>query len=142
MARRSLFSMIFGNNKSTYEPESSEQLELVEGNKAVFTPYKGDFYNDPDVLACVDAIARNGAKMHPRHIRNYFSKEENREKLENVKSSLYKLLAKQPNEIQNAYKFYYEVLTQLELYNNAFIYVMKDEDLKIIGLYPLCYNEI
>ena len=142
MARRSLFSMIFGNNKSTYEPESSEQLELVEGNKAVFTPYKGDFYNDPDVLACVDAIARNGAKMHPRHIRNYFSKEENREKLENVKSSLYKLLAKQPNEIQNAYKFYYEVLTQLELYNNAFIYVMKDEDLKIVGLYPLCYNEI
>ncbi len=142
MARRSLFSMIFGSNKSTIEPESSEQLELVEGNKAVFTPYKGDFYNDPDVLACVDAIARNGAKMHPRHIRNYFSKEENREKLENVKSSLYKLLAKQPNEIQNAYKFYYQVITQLELYNNALIYVMKDNDLKITGLYPLCYNEI
>ena len=142
MARRSLFSMIFGSNKSTIEPESSEQLELVEGNKAIFTPYKGDFYNDPDVLACVDAIARNGAKMHPRHIRNYFSKEENKEKLENVKSSLYKLLAKQPNEIQNAYKFYYQIITQLELYNNALIYVMKDNDLKITGLYPLCYNEI
>lgn len=142
MARRSLFSMIFGSNKSTIEPDTSEQLELVEGNKAVFTPYKGDFYNDPDVLACVDAIARNGAKMHPRHIRNYFSKEENREKLENVKSSLYKLLAKQPNEIQNAYKFYYQIITQLELYNNALIYVMKDNDLKITGLYPLCYNEI
>ena len=142
MAKRSLFSMIFGSNKSTIEPESSEQLELVEGNKAIFTPYKGDFYNDPDVLACVDAIARNGAKMHPRHIRNYFSKEENKEKLENVKSSLYKLLAKQPNEIQNAYKFYYQIITQLELYNNAFVYVMKDNDLKITGLYPLCYNEI
>lgn len=136
MARRSLFSMIFGNNKSTIEPETSEQLELVEGNKAIFTPYKGDFYNDPDVLACVDAIARNGAKMHPRHIRNFAGK------MENVKSDLYKLLARQPNEIQNAYKFYYEVLTNLELYNNAFIYMQRDENLKITGLYPLNFNSV
>ena len=142
MAKRSLFSMIFGNDKTTIEPVSSEQLELVEGNKAVFTQYKGDFYNDPDVLACVDAIARNGAKMHPRHIRNYFSKEENREKLENVKGNLYRILAKQPNEVQNAYKFYYQVLTNLELYNNAFIYMQRDENLKITGLYPLNFNEI
>lgn len=136
MAKRSLFSMIFGNNKSTTETETSEQLELVEGNKAIFTPYKGDFYNDPNVLACVDAIARNGAKMHPRHIRNFANK------MENVKSDLYKLLAKQPNEIQNAYKFYYEVLTSLELYNNAFIYMQRDENLKITGLYPLCFTEV
>ena len=142
MAKRSLLSMIFGNDKKEVEPISSEQLELVEGNKAVFTPYKGDFYNDPDVLACVDAIARNGAKMHPRHIRNYFSKEENAEKLENVKGNLYRILAKQPNEVQNAYKFYYQVLTNLELYNNAFIYMQRDENLKITGLYPLNYNEI
>lgn len=142
MARRSLLSMIFGNDKKEVEPISSEQLELVEGNKAVFTPYKGDFYNDPDVLACVDAIARNGAKMHPRHIRNYFSKEENAEKLENVKGNLYRILAKQPNEVQNAYKFYYQVLTNLELYNNAFIYMQRNKDLKITGLYPLNYNEI
>lgn len=136
MAKRSLFSMIFGNNKSTTETETSEQLELVEGNKAIFTPYKGDFYNDPDVLACVDAIARNGAKMHPRHIRNFSGK------MENVKSDLYKLLAKQPNEIQNAYKFYYEVLTSLELYNNAFIYMQRDENLKITGLYPLYFTDV
>lgn len=142
MARRSLFSMIFGSDKSTHEPITSEQLELVEGQKAIFTPYKGDFYNDPDVLACVDAIARNGAKMHPRHIRNYFSKEEDREKLENVKGNLYRLLAKQPNEIQNAYKFYYQVIANLELYNNAFIYMQRDENLKITGLYPLNFTEI
>lgn len=141
MEKRSLFSRIFGNDKSTYAPATSEELELVEGYKANFTPYKGDFHNDPDVLACVDAIARNGAKMHPRHIRNYFSKEENREKLENVKGNLYRLLAKQPNEIQNAYKFYYDVLTNLELYNNAFIYIQRDENFKITGLYPLEYKD-
>lgn len=141
MERRSIFSMIFGNNKSTDAPHQSEQLELVEGYKATFTPYKGDFHNDPDILACVDAIARNGAKMHPRHIRNYFSKEENREKLENVKGNLYKILAKQPNEIQNAYKFYYDILTNLELYNNAFVYIQRDENYKVTGLYPLEYKD-
>lgn len=136
MAKRSLFSKIFGNDKSTTNPPTSEQLEIVEGQKAVFTQYKGDFYNDPDVLACVDAIARNGAKMHPRHIRNFNGK------LENPKGSIYKLLAKQPNEIQNAYKFYYQVLSNLELYNNSFIYIQKDNDLKVSGLYPLDFNEV
>lgn len=142
MAKRSLFSKIFGNDKSTTNPPTSEQLEIVEGQKAVFTQYKGDFYNDPDVLACVDAIARNGAKMHPRHIRNYYSKEEDREKLEVVKDNIYKLLAKQPNEIQNAYKFYYQIITNLELYNNAIIYKQTDENLKITGLYPLDFTEV
>ncbi len=136
MEIRSLFSRIFKSDKSTSAPETSQQLELVEGNKAVFTPYKGDFYEDPDVLACVDAIARNGAKMHPRHIRNFNGK------LENVKGNLYKILAKQPNEIQNAFYFYYYVLFNLELYNNAFIYVQKDENLNITGLYPLEYKEV
>ena len=136
MAKRSLFSKIFGNDKSTTNPPTSEQLEIVEGQKAVFTQYKGDFYNDPDVLACVDAIARNGAKMHPRHIRNF------KGKLENPKGSIYKLLAKQPNEIQNAYKFYYQVLSNLELYNNSIIYIQKDNNLNITGLYPLDFNEV
>lgn len=136
MEKRSIFSKIFGSDKSTTAPQSSEQLEMVEGHKAVFTPYKGDFYNDADVLACVDTIARNAAKMHPRHIRNFNNK------LENVKGNLYKLLAKQPNELQNAYKFYYDIVANLELYNNAFVYMQRDEDLKITGLYPLYFTEV
>ena len=80
MERRSLLSMIFGSDRNTTAPATSEQIEVVEGYKAQFTPYRGNFHEDPDVLACVDKIARNGAKMHPRHIRNYFSKEENKEK--------------------------------------------------------------
>lgn len=136
MERRSLLGRIFGSEKDTTAPATSEQIEILEGTKATFTPYKGDFHEDPDVLACVDTIARNGAKMHPRHIRNFNGK------LENVKGNLYKLLAKQPNEIQNAYKFYYQVITDLELYNNSLIYIQRDENLKVTGLYPLEFREI
>ena len=142
MEKRSLLSKIFGSDKNSVIPSTSEQVEILEGQKAVFTPYKGNFHEDPDVLACVDTIARNGAKMHPRHIRNYFSKEENAEKLEIVKGNLYKLLAKQPNEIQNAYKFYYQIITDLELYNNSIVYIQRDENLKVSGLYPLEYSEV
>ena len=136
MERRSLLGRIFGSEKDTTPPATSEQLEVVEGQKAVFTPYKGNFHEDPDVLACVDTIARNGAKMHPRHIRNFNGN------MENLKGNLYKLLAKQPNEIQNAYKFYYQVIADLELYNNSLVYIQRDENLKVTGLYPLEYSEI
>ena len=136
MERRSLLGRIFGSEKETTAPQTSEQLEIIEGQKAVFTPYRGNFHEDPDVLACVDTIARNGAKMHPRHIRN------SSEKMENLKGNLYKLLSKQPNEIQNAYKFYYQIISNLELYNNSIVYIQRDENLKVTGLYPLDFNEI
>ena len=136
MEKRSLLGKIFGSEKDTTAPATSEQIEILEGTKAVFTPYKGNFHNDPDVLACVDTIARNGAKMHPRHIRNFNGK------MENVKGNLYKLLAKLPNDIQNAYKFYYQVIADLELYNNSLIYIQRDENLKVTGLYPLEFREV
>lgn len=134
MEKRSLFSRIFGTDKSNYIPNATE-VRILDDSKAVFTPYKGDYHNDIDIRACVDAIARNGAKMHPRHIRNFSGK------MENVKGDLYKLLAKQPNELQDAYKFYYQVISNLELYNDSFIYIQRDENLVVTGLYPLEFSE-
>lgn len=135
MERRSLFSRIFGTDKNSEIPQTATEVKVLDDSKAQFTPYKGDFHDDIDIRACVDAIARNGAKMHPRHIRNFGGK------MENQKGNLYKLLAKEPNEIQDAYKFYYQVITNLELYNDSFIYIQRDKDLKVIGLYPLDFTE-
>ena len=134
MEKRSLFSRIFGNDVSTDAPQTATSFRLLDDNRAIFTSYRGDFKNEIDVRACVDAIARNGAKMHPKHIRNFIK--DGTAKLEYVDSNLYRILAKQPNEIQNAYKFYYQVITDLELYNNSIIFISKDENLKVKGLYP------
>ncbi len=134
--RRSLFSRIFGSDKSTPSPPKSTEFRILDDNKAVFTTYKGDFENDPDIRACVDTIARNAAKLNPKHLR-YFNG-----KLEILNNSnIYKLLSKQPNELQNAFKFKYQVIYSLELYNNSFIYVQKNKDLKVTGLYPLNFNQ-
>ena len=136
MQKRSLFSRIFGSEANSIVPQTAEDFRILDNQKAIFTRYNGEYKKDSDVLACVDAIARNGAKMHPRHIRNFGGK------MENVKSDLYKILAKQPNELQNAYKFYYQVISELELNNNAVVYISKDENLKVKGLYPLKFDEL
>ena len=132
--RRSLFSRIFGNDKSNIIPNATE-LKILDDSKAVFTQYKGDFHNDIDIRSCIDAIARNGAKMHPRHIRNY------NDTMENVKDNLYKIIAKRPNEFQDAFKFYYQVIFNLMMYNDSFVYIQRDENLKVVGLYPLDFSE-
>ena len=136
MQKRSLFSRIFGSNESVPAPKTSTEFTILDNQKAVFTTYQGDFRDDPDIRACVDAIARNAAKMHPRHLRK------SNEKTEYLKDNLYKILAKQPNELQNAYKFYYQVISEFETYNNAVIYIQRDKDLKVTGLYPLKFSEI
>ena len=138
MEFRSLFSRIFGSDKNSITPSTSTEVQILDGTKAIFTNYKGDFQNNPDVRACVDAIARNGAKMHPIHIREY--EKNGKVELETLKDNLYKILSKKPNEIQNAYRFYYQIITQLELYNNSIVYIRRNQDLKVEGLYPIDFN--
>ena len=134
MELRSMFKRLFGREREESERQY-EELRLLDDNKAVFTQYHGDLEYDPDVLSCIDAIARNGAKMHPRHIRD------NKDGMKNLKGRTYRLLAKQPNEFQNAYQFYYQLITTLEIYNDAFAWVKKDNDLRIQAIYPLMYDE-
>ena len=135
MARRSLFSRLFGNDNDSTAPQNATEFTVLNGSRAVFTKYNGDFKNDADVRACVDAIARNGAKMHPKHIRNL------KGKFENLTDYIYTFIAKKPNELQNAYQFLYQVISNLEYYNDSFVYVQRDKDLKLTGLYPLDFSE-
>ena len=136
MEKRSLFSRIFGNDNDTKAPATATSFKLLDNYKSQFTKYKGDFENDIQIRACVDTIARNAAKMHPKHIRV------SEDKFEIVNGNLYRLLAKKPNELQNAFQFYYQVITDLELYNNAYIYIQRDSNFKVTGLYPLSYKLI
>ena len=73
--------------------------------------------------------------MHPKHIRNFANK------FESLNDNLYKLLSKQPNELQNAFRFYYAIIYNLYLYNDSFVYIQRDENLKVTGLYPLDFSD-
>lgn len=134
--KRSLFSKIFGDDRSSDPPTKATEIQILNGYKAIFTNYDGKYYDDADIRACVDAIARNGAKLNPKHIRT------GKSGFEKVNDNIQRIVSKHPNEIMNAYQFYYKVISELMLYNDAYIYIMRDENLKVIGLYPLHYQNI
>ncbi len=135
--RRSLFSKIFGDANSTEPKASATEFKILNGYQSYFTNYDGRYYDTSTVRGCIDTIARNAAKLNPRHIRNSVNG------FEKVNGALYTLLSKKPNELQNAYQFYYYIITELEMYNDAFVYILRDKNtFKITGLYPLHFESI
>lgn len=134
--KRSLFSRIFGTDQNSKVPTTATDFHILNGYKSIFTNYDGNDYDYIDVRMCVDTIARNGAKFNPKHIRR---KEKG---FETLSDNLDRILSKRPNELQNAYKFYYQVYTELMLYNNAFIYISRDKNFKVLGLYPIHYQNL
>lgn len=129
---RSLFDIVFGKQKENKNASSyGTQVEVMNGYQAIFTSFDGQLYDQALVRACIDAIARNGAKLNPKHLR-YSSKG-----VENVGGRIQTLLARRPNELMNAYDFYYKVISELYLNNNAFIFIQRDKDNIPTGLYPI-----
>ena len=102
--RRSLFSKIFGDAKSTEPKASATEFKILNGYQSYFTNYDGRYYDTSTVRGCIDTIARNAAKLNPRHIRNSING------FEKVNGALYTLLSKKPNELQNAYQFYHTII--------------------------------
>jgi len=131
--KRSLFSRIFHSDKSN-KVVNATRMKFLNGYQAIFTTFDGKIYEDPDVRACIDAIARNGAKLNPKHI------QKNAKGYKNVNGNLQRLLSEQPNEFMNAYDFYYYVISEMYIYNDAYIYISRNDNLEIEALYPLHYG--
>lgn len=132
VAKRSLFSKIFGKDKQKY---FGTDLELLNGYRAIFTNYDENLYKSSQIRICVDAIARNAAKLNPKHIRSTATD------YAEIYDSVARLLNEQPNEIDNAYSFYYKIVSQLFIYNNAYVFVSRDENDNVVGLYPVLPNQ-
>lgn len=128
MKKRSLFKNIFKKNENV---TVGTALEVLGGYNAVFYGFGGNIYNSPTARACIDTIARHGAKLNPKHIRK------SEEGLEVLNYRIGYLLNERPNVLMNAYDFYYKVISMLYLYNNVYIYISRDEKGHPDGLYPM-----
>lgn len=129
--RRSLFNMVFGN-KPRQPTGSATQLKMLNGYVPIFSQFGNEAYASDVVRAAVDAIARNAAKLQPKHIRR-----DSEGNVTLVNDNLQTLLSVQPNPYMNAYIFRYKVITQLYMQNNAFIYIGLDPSGNIKGFYPI-----
>lgn len=102
----------------------------------VFIPWDGNSYDDATVRTCINTIAKHAAKLKPKHIRRQNGK------IIETDSVIDSLLSTRPNEYMSTYDFIYKIVSQLSLYNNAFVYIKSDNKGNVIGLYPLNYGDV
>lgn len=130
MQKRSIWDRIFGNEPKQLKNET--QFKFMNGFTPVFTHFGEDPYTSDVVRSAIHVIASNSAKLKPKHIRRINGD------VKHVNGQLERLLTVRPNEFMSAYDFIYKVVTQRELYNNAFVYIKWDiTNGQISGFYPV-----
>lgn len=130
--KRSLFTRWFGKNKSqANKPQSTYRLQTLSGSNFKINHTNLNIYDTPIVRSCVDAIAKNFAKMKVEH----------RLKGKVVNDNLTKLLTLRPNPDMNSFEFLYKVASSYYVDNNAYIYIRRDNIGNVLGLYPIPYNQ-
>lgn len=130
--RRSLFDRIFGRKP---QPTSVQQLRMMNGYLPTFT-MMADAYDSDVVRSAVDAIARNCAKLKPKHIRRTNGQ------VTTTNSNIEYLLSVRPNPYMDAYTFWYKVITQKYMQNNAYVYVDWDEMGQAKAFYPVNSSQV
>ena len=125
--RRSLFDKIFGRRP---QPSQTQSLKMMNGYMPVFT-MMSDAYDSDVVRSAVDAIARNCAKLKPKHIRRVNGS------VSYTNSNIEYLLGVRPNPYMDAYTFWYKVITQKYMQNNSYVFVDWDERGIAKGFYPV-----
>lgn len=92
--------------------------------QSTFTVFGDDIYNSDVVRSCIRPLADLTAKAEA--------------KCED--KTLERMLNRNPNKYMSGHDFLMKIRTRYELLNVAFIYVQRDDNLKVVGLYPVPYS--
>jgi HK97 family phage portal protein len=130
-----MFKTIFGNKTP---PINTTYYKMLNDYAPFFSPFDGEIYDSDIGRTCIDAIARNAAKLKPKHIRRAPDG-----KIIKTGSDLEKMLQYRPNEYMNTYDFIYKIVSQLYSNgNNSFVYIRTDNRGMVTGLYPINFSSL
>ena len=101
-------------------------LRLINDYQATFTEYNGEIYDSEIVRTCIDAIARNTAKLKMQHIGS---------------AKFNSFLLYSPNLYMSNYDFIYKSISKLYTQNNVFIEIETDFNGKPINFIPIDYKQ-
>lgn len=118
-----LFRRIFGGVKN-YVTSAWRELGAYT---AQFTSFGRDIYANEVVRACIRTLAEHTSKANVKVLRDGSPGDK----------KLQRMIQFRPNMYMNGKDFLYKVRTLLEINNVVFIYIMRDEFGKCIGLYPM-----
>lgn len=96
-----------------------QQAKMLDGYSPIFTQFGQNVFASDVVQMCVDVIATECSKLHPKHIRTNTSGMQ-----ELVKSSINRLFKFAPNELMTTRDFLEKIIWLLYRNYNAFIYPM------------------
>lgn len=97
--------------------------------------FNGELLDIDTIVACIDALARNLAKMELTAIR----KDKDNISITERTSDVAKVL-KKPNPYMSQYDFIYKVAAMYFSSNNAYIWPEYDKDGNLINLWPINYR--
>lgn len=130
--KRNLFERIFGK-KDTSERIPLYGFKLLNGYDAIYTRWGKNPYDSKVARTAIDRIATQAAKMTPKHIQNDINHP--------ILGDINKMLQGKPNPIMSSYDFIYKIVSQLYTYDNAFVFIAKNERGYITGFYPVLATE-
>lgn len=126
--KRGLLDRLFGRRPA--EDQRAVRLEFISGSGSAFGTWTGDPYAAEPVRAAVDAIARNAARLRPRHVRRVGGD------ITPDPGGLERLLAVRPNPNMSAFDLLYKTVTTLLVENSAWLLPQWDGG-KLIALWPV-----
>ena len=123
MKFRNAIKAIFGGIKKYV---ASGWREIGTYN-ATFPAFGSDIYANEVVRACIRTLAEHTSKANVKVLRDGLPGDK----------KLQRMIQYRPNIYMNGKDFLYKVRTLLEINNVVFIYIMRDEFGKCVGLYPM-----
>lgn len=130
---RNMLKSIFGGDGGK---RTATVYKLLNSYEDYFYPVSDRIYDDATVRTCIDAIAKNVAKLKICHNRR------KGDAVTLVEGRLNGLLSSRPNEYMSTYDFLYKLVTQVYCHNNGFVYIRRDKDGNVTGFYPLDYGSV
>ena len=120
---RNAIKAIFGGIKNYVTSVWKE----VGGYTARFSSFGTNVYANEVVRACIRTLAEHTSKANVKVLRDGLAGDKR----------LQRMIQYRPNVYMNGKDFLYKVRTLLEINNVVFIYIMRDDLGKCVGLYPM-----
>lgn len=124
---RNAINNIFGNLKKV----TSSAWKEIGVYVSRFSSFGNDLYANDVVRACIRTLSEHTSKANVKVIRRVDGN------IGQGDLKLQDMIQYRPNMFMNGKDFLYKTRTILELTNTVFIYIMRDELNKCIGLYPM-----
>ena len=125
---------LFFRKKQQQTISEKERSKVIPFNTETwhYVRFSGHLLDIDTIVACIDALARNLAKMELSAIR----KDKDNISVTDKTSDVAKVL-KRPNKYQTQYDFIYKVAALYFATNNAYIWPEYDESGNLINLWPI-----